>query len=43
MPLGVSTAIFAIGVAPVFTLSTDLMVGSAAPERAGAAHHQVGR
>jgi DHA2 family multidrug resistance protein-like MFS transporter len=30
-------AIFAVGVAPVFTLATDLMVSSAAPERAGAA------
>ena len=37
MPLGVSMATFALGMAPVFTLSTDLMVGSAAPERAGAA------
>jgi DHA2 family multidrug resistance protein-like MFS transporter len=28
---------FCLGLAPVFTLSTDLMVGSAPPERAGAA------
>lgn len=37
VPLGLSMAIFAIGAAPVFTLATDLMVSSAAPERAGAA------
>ena len=28
---------FALGLAPVFTLTTDLVVGSAPPERAGAA------
>jgi DHA2 family multidrug resistance protein-like MFS transporter len=31
------TTIFALGFAPVFTLTTDLVVGSAPPERAGAA------
>jgi MFS transporter, DHA2 family, multidrug resistance protein len=31
------TFILAIGVAPVFTLTTDLVIGSAPPERAGAA------
>ncbi len=30
-------AIFSLGLAPVFTLATDLIVGSATPERAGAA------
>ncbi|UUP16252.1 MFS transporter [Nitratireductor thuwali] len=29
--------VFALGLAPVFTLTTDLIVGSAPPERAGAA------
>ena len=33
----VATWTFAIGVAPVFTLTTDLIIGSAPPERAGAA------
>jgi DHA2 family multidrug resistance protein-like MFS transporter len=37
IPVGLSMATFALGAAPVFTLSTDLMVSSAAPERAGAA------
>ena len=32
-----ATALFALGFAPVFTLTTDLVVGSAPPERAGAA------
>jgi DHA2 family multidrug resistance protein-like MFS transporter len=32
-----ATFVFSIGVAPVFTLTTDLIVGSAPPERAGAA------
>src|SRR5690606_8971106 len=32
-----ATVVFAIGVAPVFTLTTDLIIGSAPPERAGAA------
>jgi len=32
-----ATFIFAVGVAPVFTLTTDLIIGSAPPERAGAA------
>lgn len=31
------TTIFSLGLAPVFTLTTDLVVGSAPPERAGAA------
>ncbi len=31
------TSIFAIGMAPVFTLTTDLVIGTAPPERAGAA------
>ncbi len=29
--------VFSLGLAPVFTLATDLIVGSAPPERAGAA------
>jgi DHA2 family multidrug resistance protein-like MFS transporter len=33
---GVSLALFALGLSPVITLSTDVMVGSVAPERAGA-------
>ena len=32
-----ATVVFSIGVAPVFTLTTDLIIGSAPPERAGAA------
>ena len=32
-----ATTLFALGFAPVFTLTTDLVVGSAPPERAGAA------
>ena len=32
-----ATFIFAVGVAPVFTLTTDLIIGAAPPERAGAA------
>jgi MFS transporter, DHA2 family, multidrug resistance protein len=31
------TTIFSLGMAPVFTLTTDLIIGSAPPERAGAA------
>ena len=31
------STMFALGLAPVFTLTTDLIVGSAPPERAGAA------
>ncbi|MGH2561181.1 MAG: MFS transporter [Thermomicrobiales bacterium] len=31
------SVIFALGLAPVFTLTTDLIIGSAPPERAGAA------
>ena len=31
------TVVLSIGVAPVFTLTTDLIIGSAPPERAGAA------
>jgi MFS transporter, DHA2 family, multidrug resistance protein len=33
----VGSVLFALGFAPVFTLTTDLVVGSAPPERAGAA------
>jgi DHA2 family multidrug resistance protein-like MFS transporter len=33
----IATFVFAIGFAPVFTLTTDLIIGSAPPERAGAA------
>ena len=33
----VGSTMFALGLAPVFTLTTDLVVGSAPPERAGAA------
>ena len=33
----IGTFIFSLGFAPVFTLTTDLIVGSAPPERAGAA------
>ena len=33
----VGTVAFSLGLAPVFTLTTDLIVGSAPPERAGAA------
>ena len=32
-----ASVIFALGLSPVFTLATDLIVGSASPERAGAA------
>jgi DHA2 family multidrug resistance protein-like MFS transporter len=32
-----ATVIFSLGLSPVFTLTTDLIVGSAPPERAGAA------
>jgi DHA2 family multidrug resistance protein-like MFS transporter len=34
---GAASFILSIGVAPVFTLTTDLIIGSAPPERAGAA------
>ena len=33
----IGTFIFSLGFAPIFTLTTDLIVGSAPPERAGAA------
>jgi DHA2 family multidrug resistance protein-like MFS transporter len=33
----VATSLFSLGVAPVFTLTTDLIIGTAPPERAGAA------
>jgi DHA2 family multidrug resistance protein-like MFS transporter len=33
----VGAAVFALGLAPVYTLAADLMVGAAPPERAGAA------
>jgi DHA2 family multidrug resistance protein-like MFS transporter len=32
-----ASVIYSLGLAPVFTLATDLIVGSAPPERAGAA------
>jgi DHA2 family multidrug resistance protein-like MFS transporter len=32
-----ASVVFSLGLAPVFTLATDLMVGSAPPERSGAA------
>jgi len=35
--VALATFIFSIGVSPVFTLTTDLVIGSAPPERAGAA------
>jgi MFS transporter, DHA2 family, multidrug resistance protein len=35
--LAAGLVVFSLGLAPVFTLSTDLVVGSAPPERAGAA------
>ena len=31
------SVVFSLGLAPVFTLATDIIVGSAPPERAGAA------
>jgi MFS transporter, DHA2 family, multidrug resistance protein len=37
VPFALTTVAFAIGLAPVFTLTTDLVVGAAPPERAGAA------
>ena len=33
----IATFIFSVGASPVFTLTTDLIIGSAPPERAGAA------
>ena len=36
-PLVTGSVVFSLGLAPVFTLATDLIVGSAPPERAGAA------
>jgi DHA2 family multidrug resistance protein-like MFS transporter len=33
----ISSVVFSLGLAPVFTLATDLVVGTASPERAGAA------
>jgi DHA2 family multidrug resistance protein-like MFS transporter len=33
----VATSLFAFGLAPVFTVATDVIVGAAPPERAGAA------
>lgn len=35
--LAVASSVFALGLAPVFTLTTDVIVGAAPPERAGAA------
>jgi DHA2 family multidrug resistance protein-like MFS transporter len=32
-----ATSLFSVGMAPVFTLTTDLVIGTAPPERAGAA------
>jgi DHA2 family multidrug resistance protein-like MFS transporter len=37
MYFALSTFVFSVGVSPVFTLTTDLVIGSAPPERAGAA------
>jgi DHA2 family multidrug resistance protein-like MFS transporter len=37
LPYAIGSIIFAIGFAPAFTLTTDLIVGAAPPERAGAA------
>jgi DHA2 family multidrug resistance protein-like MFS transporter len=37
MAFALWTFVFALGFAPVFTLTTDLIIGSAPPERAGAA------
>src|SRR5690606_37251614 len=37
IPLVVTLTLFSLGLAPVFTLTTDLIVGSSPPERAGAA------
>jgi DHA2 family multidrug resistance protein-like MFS transporter len=37
LPFMAGSVIFSLGFAPVFTLTTDLIVGSAPPERAGAA------
>ena len=37
LTFALGSTIFSLGLAPVFTLTTDLVVGSAPPERAGAA------
>jgi DHA2 family multidrug resistance protein-like MFS transporter len=37
MQFAVATFVFALGASPVFTLTNDLIIGSAPPERAGAA------
>jgi DHA2 family multidrug resistance protein-like MFS transporter len=37
MPILIGSVIYSLGLAPVFTLLTDLIIGSAPPERAGAA------
>jgi DHA2 family multidrug resistance protein-like MFS transporter len=37
MPVVVAFVVYSLGLAPVFTLATDLIVGAAPPERAGAA------
>ena len=37
MPLVIASVIISLGLAPVFGLTTELIVGSAPPERAGAA------
>jgi MFS transporter, DHA2 family, multidrug resistance protein len=37
LTLVTGSVLFSLGLAPVFTLSTDMMVGAAPPERAGAA------
>ena len=37
MWFAVATSLFSLGMAPVFTLTTDLVIGTAPPERAGAA------
>jgi MFS transporter, DHA2 family, multidrug resistance protein len=37
VPFALASIIFALGTSPVFTLTTDLIIGAAPPERAGAA------
>jgi len=37
MPFALASVIFSLGTSPVFTLTTDLIIGAAPPERAGAA------
>ena len=37
VPFALASVIFSLGTSPVFTLTTDLIIGAAPPERAGAA------